>query len=434
MTTLPSYVDPQTYSNSKVHKKPTSPGTYVDQVTTSTARKPGSGIVLPDGTRNNKSYKYWKWNGKDWIEIGKKAYESLLAYGGTNNYSQETESTVRSGNIRYPADVTSSSKSSYVLFDFYNYVPPFGSKVGKLANVTTLKNDGETSKLIKKDQNFINENLSAYNQTGIAGNYEPVESQPQLMLYMPDDIQDAYKADWEGKAFGSATAGVLASAGQAGTANKLKSALRTAGGIANRLPVNAAASLITGLAKNITGDQISASDVFAGISGVIKNPNVELLFQKMNLRTFDLSFKLSPYNAGEAEDIKTIVSTFKRAMLPSYSLGDSKVFGFEGDDSPVTGTQSFAIEAGFIKVPQLCQVMFMHGDGRNRYLPKYKMCAITDVGVNYTPDGNYAVFDGGDPVATELKISFMETKLIFAEDVAEEQWKVPMKNPISGGY
>ena len=101
MTTLPSYVDPQTYSNSKVHKKPTSPGTYVDQVTTSTARKPGSGIVLPDGTRNNKSYKYWKWNGKDWIEIGKKAYESLLAYGGTNNYSQETESTVRSGNIRY---------------------------------------------------------------------------------------------------------------------------------------------------------------------------------------------------------------------------------------------------------------------------------------------------------------------------------------------
>ena len=220
MTTLPSYVDPQTYSNSKVHKKPTSPGTYVDQVTTSTARKPGSGIVLPDGTRNNKSYKYWKWNGKDWIEIGKKAYESLLAYGGTNNYSQETESTVRSGNIRYPADVTSSSKSSYVLFDFYNYVPPFGSKVGKLANVTTLKNDGETSKLIKKDQNFINENLSAYNQTGIAGNYEPVESQPQLMLYMPDDIQDAYKADWEGKAFGSATAGVLASAGQAGTANR----------------------------------------------------------------------------------------------------------------------------------------------------------------------------------------------------------------------
>jgi len=136
----------------------------------------------------------------------------------------------------------------------------------------------------------------------------------------------------------------------------------------------------------------------------------------------------------EAENIKTIVSTFKRAMLPSYSLGDASVFGYAGEEPGDNGDQNFALEAGFIRVPQLCQVMFMHGAYRNAYLPKYKMCAITDVNVNYTPDGNYAVFDGGDPVATQLKISFMETKLIFAEDVAEEKWKVPMKNPISGGY
>ena len=30
---------------------------------------------------------------------------------------------------------------------------------------------------------------------------------------------------------------------------------------------------------------------------------------------------------------------------------------------------------------------------------------------------SYAVFQGGAPVATELKISFMETKLVFAEDI-----------------
>ena len=42
-----------------------------------------------------------------------------------------------------------------------------------------------------------------------------------------------------------------------------------------------------------------------------------------------------------------------------------------------------------------------------------------NVNVNYTPDGNYAVFQGGAPVATELKISFMETKLVFSEDIKE---------------
>jgi hypothetical protein len=45
------------------------------------------------------------------------------------------------------------------------------------------------------------------------------------------------------------------------------------------------------------------------------------------------------------------------------------------------------------------------------------MCAITDVQVNYTPDGNYATFNDGAPVAYELKLSFMETKLVFAEDI-----------------
>ena len=341
--------------------------------------------------------------------------------------------SVESTSIRFPADIASGGDSSYVLFSFYNYKPPFQDKVGASSGLTVNKKNG--TKVVLKNNEYVNQDLNAYNRGGVlTEEFEKAAGLNQIMLYMPDDIQDAYKADWEGKAFGSTTAGILGAAGQEGIGNKLQKALNTAGGAFKKLPVNAAASTITTLAKGITGDTITASDVFAGISGVVRNPNVELLFQKMNLRTFDLTFKLSPYNAKEAENIKTIVSTFKRAMLPSYSLGDSKVFGYAGEEPGDNGDQNFALEAGFIRVPQLCQVMFMHGAYRNAYLPKYKMCAITDVNVNYTPDGNYAVFDGGDPVATQLKISFMETKLIFAEDVAEEKWKVPMKNPISGGY
>ena len=105
-----------------------------------------------------------------------------------------------------------------------------------------------------------------------------------------------------------------------------------------------------------------------------------------------------------------IIKTFKKAMLPQYKLGEGvKVFGMEND----------ALEGGFIQVPKVCSVNFMRGSGRNSYLPRYKMCAITDVNVNYTPDNVYATFNQSSPVATELKISFMETKLIFSEDVEE---------------
>ena len=234
---------------------------------------------------------------------------------------------------------------------------------------------------------------------------------------MPDDIQDAYKADWEGKAFGSITAGLLAAAGRDGVGYKLQTALQTAKGTAANLPVNAAAGIITNLAKGITGDQINASDVFGGISGVVKNPNVELLFQKMNLRTFDLTFKMSPYDSEETQNIQKICQTFKKAMLPSYDLGDRKVFGMDKNENVASQNKDPALNSSFIAVPSVCHVQFMHGGSRNTYVPKYKMCAITDVNVNYTPDGNYAVFQGGAPVATELKISFMETKLVFAEDI-----------------
>ena len=77
------------------------------------------------------------------------------------------------------------------------------------------------------------------------------------------------------------------------------------------------------------------------------------------------------------------------------------------------------LEAGFIQVPKVCAVNFMRGSNRNHFLPKYKMCAITDVNVNYTPDNVYATFSGSSPVATEIKISFMETKLVFSEDIEE---------------
>jgi len=134
------------------------------------------------------------------------------------------------------------------------------------------------------------------------------------------------------------------------------------------------------------------------------------LFQSMELRTFDLTFKMSPFDDQDALRIEAIIKIFKQAMLPQYNLGEGvSVFGRDNN----------ALDAGFIQVPKVCAVNFMRGSNRNRFLPRYKMCAITDVNVNYTPDNVYATIDRNMPVATELKLSFMETKLVFSEDVQE---------------
>ena len=425
-------------------KKPTREPEFVNDVAVTYGTKPGSGIVNPDGTRNNKKTGYWKWTGSDWVKIRQKEYTTLLKNQNyfKNPYGEssiETDQTVTSGSIRYPADVASGGDSAYVLFSFYDYTPPFGKKKAFTSGLRVKKgNSGDT--FVTKGQEFVNESLTTYNRGGVlTADYEP-NALPQLMLYMPSDIQDAYKADWEGKAFGSTAAGILSSAGAEGTKNKLKTLLKAGNRALAAVPVNAAAATITNLAKGITGDQISESDVFSGISGVIKNPNVEILFQKMNLRTFDLTFKMSAFSPEESKNIRTIVQTFKKAMLPSYDLGDRKVFGFEKNDNSFSQQDDPALNASFIAVPSVCHVQFMHGGSRNPYVPKYKMCAITDVGISYTPDGNYAVFQGGAPVATELKISFMETKLVFSEDIQDQRIELDKNNNpvqqqvIGGGY
>ena len=394
-------------------KKPKFKGKFVNQVEMTFGTGPGTGIEGNRGKRTG----YWKWNGVDWVRSSKKEYD---AFRNSENYGKEPpgeiDATIDPLSIRYPADIATGGDSSYVLFSFYKYKPPFQDKTGASSGLTVRKKNG--TKVVLKNNEYVNQDLNAYNRGGVLSEeFEQVDGLKQIMLYMPGDIQDAYKADWEGKAFGSITAGMLAAAGRDGVGYKLKTALKNAKGTVASLPVNAAAGMITSLAKGITGDQINASDVFGGISGVVKNPNVELLFQKMNLRTFDLTFKMSPYDAEEGENIQRICQTFKKAMLPSYDLGDRKVFGYDKNENVASQNKDPALNSRFIAVPSVCHVQFMHGGSRNSYIPKYKMCAITDVNVNYTPDGNYAVFQGGAPVATELKISFMETKLVFAEDI-----------------
>ena len=300
---------------------------------------------------------------------------------------------------RYPSDIVRQD-TDYVMFNFYEYVPPFGSDVNK----NFIEGYDEATKKEKKNM-VLNQTLANYNAS--VATAKKAENYPSVLLYMPDDVGDAFSASWEGKAFGNVAAGIIAAGGAKGGIDglgKIAGALR---GAVNRLSPNTVSAAITNLAKSITGDTITTGDVFSSTQGVVRNPNVEVLFQQMSLRTFDLTFRMSPYNKVDELHIKQLISAFKRAMLPSYSTGS--VFGSENRD----------IQAAFVKVPKLVQVAYMRGSQQNPHLPKYKLCALTDVNINYTPDNNYATFNqAGGPVSYELKLNFMETKLVFSEEIA----------------
>ena len=292
--------------------------------------------------------------------------------------------------LRYPKNPPINQNSDYVAFNFYKYAPPFkGQKTG----FDSGYNEGK----------LVSQTSYDYNQ---ASDYQAASDEYQtILLYMPEDVSTGFKANWGGKAFSNFAADALKAAGGATTGDKLTGIGTTLGNAAERfVPIMGATAIRKGLQK-ITGDSLSNDDVFGAISGAILNPNTELLFESVDMRNFGLTFKLMPRNPEESEDINKIIRQFKKSMLPRKTA--SKVFGMTNS----------GITNGFIGVPDLCRVSFMHGSGEHPHLPRFKMCAVTQVDVNYTPDGTYATYQDGQPVAIELKVNFQETKLVFAEDI-----------------
>jgi hypothetical protein len=164
---------------------------------------------------------------------------------------------------------------------------------------------------------------------------------------------------------------------------------------------------IASAAANIPfGGNLTASQLLARQTGNILNPNMELFFNGVTLRSFKFSFKMTPRNHKEAEQIKKIIRLFKKNMSPST----------EG---------SF-----YLKTPKIFQLFYMKGNEKHPFLHKFKQCALTDMSVNYTGEGTYATYGGannkggGTPVSMIMDLGFKELEPIYADDYNSEDGKL----------
>ena len=337
------------------------------------------------------------------------------------NVSDASESV-----LRYPRQALGggsiTAESDYVLFEFYKYSPPFKAQRGD-ANYTSTERvaptpDRRNAQQKRKGVGTAPSNTLTNNRTNLlatAGNvfdynraddYERAgDDYNSIIMYMPEDISTGFKANWGGKAFSNIATDALRAAGAEGL-NKLDGLATGVANAVDRLPALTGSAAIRKGIQKITGDSLSNDDVFGAISGAILNPNTELLFSGHDMRNFQLNFKMVPRNGNESVEIQEICKVFKMCTLPSKNPG--KIFAATNQ----------GLTAGFIGVPNLCKVSFMKGSGPHPALPVYKICAVTQIDVNYAPDGAYATYSDGSPVAIQLSINFQETKLVFAEDIA----------------
>jgi len=128
------------------------------------------------------------------------------------------------------------------------------------------------------------------------------------------------------------------------------------------------------------------------------NPNAEMVFKNVPFRSFSFPFEFSPKNEKEKEDINKILSMFKFHMMPEKA----------GE--------------GYLTAPAQFQITYMYRDGANMYIPKISRCALTDMSIDYSPEGVFTTFKadekGAMPVLTKMDLSFTEMEIMTKETIA----------------
>lgn len=167
---------------------------------------------------------------------------------------------------------------------------------------------------------------------------------------------------------------------------------------------------------NMAGFQVAAESILARAGGIVPNSNLELLFGGPSLREFTFTYRMSPRSSGEAREIKQIIRSFKQGMAARKIEGKA-------------GSPSY-----YLSTPNVFKLTYKTGDSAISGMNKFKICALTGFTVNYVPDGQWAAYEGGQPVSYLVSMNFQELEPLYEtdyrDDVAEELLKAGDQDPV----
>jgi hypothetical protein len=143
--------------------------------------------------------------------------------------------------------------------------------------------------------------------------------------------------------------------------------------------------------------QNSAAKLILNKAGYVFNPQQQLLFEGIDFRTYQMSFTFSPVSREEANMVRKIIKTFRQYAAPTIVREAAGMF--------------------FVP-PAIFDIQFRLNGQENRNVNKVEESVITNIEVNYTPNG-WASHEDGAPVQTTITLSFKEIALIDRAKVEE---------------
>jgi len=248
--------------------------------------------------------------------------------------------------------------------------------------------------------------LTSRSGSGFRSNSSKEKAEATILLPIPSNIQSGNAVSYQESKVNELAAAVAGGAkgimtGITGDGN-IGDQIKKAGGnamanIADTATLEQLGDLVTNQlasqAAGIFGGNISLGQMMARESGQVFNPNMELLFEGPTLRSFKFSFKMTPRNDKESNQVKQILRTFKTHMAPKTMEKNL-----------------------FIETPDIFELRYRKGGSNHPFLHKFKQCFLQDIGVNYTGDGTYATYHDGTPVSMQMDLTFKELEPIYDSD------------------
>lgn len=147
----------------------------------------------------------------------------------------------------------------------------------------------------------------------------------------------------------------------------------------------------------------STTGLLSRIEGAIANPNLELLFSGPELRQFQFSFIMSARDKDEATQIRRIIRFFKQHMAVKTTKTNI-----------------------FLKSPDVFKVQYKSyknkkGEDVHPSINRIKECALTNLGIDYTPAGTYSTYNDAKNTMTaySMTLQFQELEPIFANEYTD---------------
>ena len=226
-----------------------------------------------------------------------------------------------------------------------------------------------------------------------------------IVLYMPPQLTTNYASAWKENEIGGAVmesagriANIINRAEAIGYTDAIGEAVPAFAGQVKRIIEKAGAKTLSGI---VGGDAMGAFDK---ISNRAMNNFLEATFTGIGFRKFSYNWKFAPKNVDEVFEVEKIIRTFKFHMLPE--LPDDEKLG------------------RYYTVPSEFDIFYMFRGDENAWLNKIQTCVLVNMEINYSPN-QYQTFrpvqgkSGAPPTEIDMKLDFMETKVITKADILE---------------